>query len=101
MKEVKTMGIVRIALCLNTEDPDQKELFDFVSYLPNGKKRNASAFLKTLVDREYQKKKQDQIKKAPIAPRVEEIKTNKGGIKYLASKDINKNANSGSSCSTD
>jgi hypothetical protein len=94
------MGIVRIALCLNTDDPEQKELFDFVSYLPNGKKRNASAFLKTLVDREYQKKKREQEKKAQSAPLVEVIKSN-GGIKYLASKGINKNADSGSSCSTD
>jgi hypothetical protein len=94
------MGIVRIALCLNTDDPEQKELFDFVSYLPNGKKRNASSFLKTLVDREYQKKKREHEKETLKAPRVEVIKSN-GGIKYLASKDINKNADSSSHCTTD
>jgi hypothetical protein len=93
------MGIVRIALCLNTDDPEQKELYDFVSFLPSGKKRNASAFLKTLVDREYQKKK-EQTKKAPIAPHMEVIKAN-GGIKYLPSKNVNQNSDSGSSCSTD
>lgn len=94
------MSIVRITLCLNTDDPEQKELFDFATMLPNGKKRNASAFLRMLVDREYQKKKGDQAKMAQNAPRVEVIKSN-GGIKYLASKDVNQNTDSGPSCSTD
>jgi hypothetical protein len=90
------VGIERIALCLNTEDPEQKELFDFVTRLPNGKKRNASAFLKTLADREYQKKriqylsergKNEQEKETLLAPQVEVIRSIKGGIKYSA-KDI-------------
>ncbi len=79
------MGIQRISLCLNTEDPEQKELFDFVTMLPNGRKRNSSAFLRMLVDREYQKKKE---KETLEAPRVEVIKS-RGGIKYLANKDVN------------
>ena len=90
------MGIERIALCLNTEDPEQKELFEFITKLPSGKKRNASAFLKTIADREYQRKriqylskkdKFEQEKETLIAPQVEVIKSNNGGIRYLA-KDI-------------
>ena len=56
------MEIKKTALCLNVNDPEQKELYDFVTRLPNGKKRNASAFLKTLVDREYQKKREQYLK---------------------------------------
>lgn len=82
----------RIALCLNTDDPEQKELYEFVSFLPNGKKRNASAFLRILVDREYQKKREqylndkqklEQEKKTPEASKVEVIKTINGGIKIV------------------
>lgn len=87
------MSIKRIPLCLNTEDPDQLELIEFITTLPNGKKRNASAFLKLLVDREYQKKKeeyladkkkQEQEKKTPESASsvVGVIKTTNGGIKY-------------------
>jgi hypothetical protein len=92
------VGIKRIPLCLNTEDPDQKELHEFVTSLPNGKKRNSSAFLKLLVDREYQKRKEvylsekakfEQKKETPTAPRVE---VRKRDIKYLA-KDIDQNTN--------
>jgi hypothetical protein len=58
------VNIKRITLCLNVDDPEQKELFEFVSKLPNGNKRNGSSFLKTLVDREYQKtlQKKDVIR---------------------------------------
>lgn len=81
------MGIVRPALCLNTEDPEQKELFDFISYLPNGKKRNTSAFLKTLVDREYQRRRETYLsekrkfedEKKALSAR---IKSKNGGITY-------------------
>jgi hypothetical protein len=55
------MAIEKPALCLNTDDPEQKELFEFITKLPNGKKRNTSAFLRTLVDREYQKKKDEYL----------------------------------------
>jgi hypothetical protein len=84
------VGIQRIALCLNTEDPEQEELYNFVTHLPNGKKRNASAFLKMLVDREYQKRKEEYVnaKKAQNAPRVEVIKSS-GGIRFdLTSKNV-------------
>ncbi|MDR7237097.1 hypothetical protein [Neobacillus drentensis] len=85
------MPIMHPALCLNTDDPDQKELYEFITRLPNGKKRNTSAFLKTLVDREYQKKKEQylaEIEKETLkAPRVEVIKRE---IKYLA-KEVNQN----------
>lgn len=86
------INLQRIALCLNTEDPYQKELYDFVSFLPNGKKRNASAFLKMLVDREYQRNKENYLneKKTHEASTVKVIKS-KGNIKYLT-KDINENS---------
>lgn len=96
------VSIKRIPLCLNTDDPEQKELHDFITLLPNGKKRNSSAFLKMLVDREYQKKKEQYLsekekfeheketQKAPL------IKSNKGGIKYLG-KNVDQNADSGTS----
>ncbi|BCB04724.1 hypothetical protein KH172YL63_28570 [Bacillus sp. KH172YL63] len=63
-------NIKKVTLCLNVDDPEQKELFDFVSKLPNGSKRNGSSFLKTLVDREYQRTLQKK----------EVIKTSGGGI---------------------
>jgi hypothetical protein len=50
------MNIKKVTLCLNVDDPEQKDLYNFVTKLPNGNKRNGSSFLKTLVDREYQKK---------------------------------------------
>jgi hypothetical protein len=63
-------NIKKVTLCLNINDPEQKELFEFVSRLPNGNKRNGSSFLKTLVDREYQRTLQKK----------EVIKTAGGGI---------------------
>ncbi|MFS0820743.1 hypothetical protein [Bacillus sp. 1P02SD] len=47
----------KISLVLNTEDPEQAKLYDFVKQLPNGNKRNSSAFLRLLVDRAYQSSK--------------------------------------------
>jgi hypothetical protein len=95
------MPIEKPALCLNTDDPEQKELFDFITKLPNGKKRNASAFLRTLVDREYQKKREqyfsEKEKETLKAPRVEVIKRE---IKYLA-KDVNQDSDSGSNSPAD
>lgn len=67
-------NIKKISLCLNVDDPEQKELFDFVTKLPNGSKRNGSSFLKTLVDREYQSKKR--------LGTTGSIKASSGGIKY-------------------
>jgi hypothetical protein len=63
-------NIKKVTLCLNIDDPEQEILFDFVSKLPNGNKRNGSSFLKTLVDREYQK----------TLHKKEVIKTSGGGI---------------------
>jgi hypothetical protein len=103
------MPIEKLSLCLNTDDPEQKELYEFTTLLPNGKKRNTSAFLRTLVDREYQKKKEEyqlekskftQEKKAQQAPNLEVIKSN-GGIKYLPSQNVNQNSDSSSNCTTD
>jgi hypothetical protein len=83
--------IKRPALCLNVEDPEQKELYDFITLLPNGKARNTSSFLKTLVDREYQRKREEyleqkgkfeQEKKTHSAPEDVVIKSENGGIKF-------------------
>jgi hypothetical protein len=90
-------GIKKITLVLNTDDPEQMELFRYVNSLPNGQKRNSSAFLRTLVDREYQKKREEyleecrrfvQEKKTQAASSVEVSKTKNGGIKYLVKKDL-------------
>jgi hypothetical protein len=101
------MAIEKPALCLNTDDPEQKELYDFITQLPNGKKRNTSAFLRTIVDREYQKRRDHylaekqilaQEKKTPKAPRVE---VKKREIKYLPSQNVHQDANCGSDSSAD
>lgn len=98
------MTIKRIPLCLNTEDPDQKELYEFVTSLSNGKKRNSSAFLKLLVDREYQKKKEqylvEKMKYEKETPKAPLIKSNKGGIKYLG-KNVDQNADNSTDGPTD
>jgi hypothetical protein len=52
------MPIKKVTLVLNTDDPEQMELYTYVTKLPNGKKRNSSAFLRTMVDREYGLKKE-------------------------------------------
>jgi hypothetical protein len=57
------LAIERITLVLNTDDPEQKQLYRFVKLLPNGSKRNASAFLRTLVDREYQKQSRNTVRR--------------------------------------
>jgi selenophosphate synthase len=94
-------GIKKITLVLNTDDPEQKELYNFVNCLPNGQKRNSSAFLRTLVDREYQKKKEQylQEKKTQEASIVKVVQSTKKNIKYLA-KDVNQNTNQSSDGST-
>lgn len=74
------MPIKKVSLVLNTDDPEQKALHDFVTKLPNGKKRNTSAFLRTLVDRAYQKQK--EIAPSPIRKQVPVIKSDNGGFKF-------------------
>lgn len=90
------MAIEKVTLCLNTDDPEQKELFEFITELPNGKRRNASAFLKTIADRFYQKRKErylvDKEEHEKKTQRAS-MKTEKGGIRYtLSNQDIHKNA---------
>lgn len=53
-------GIKKVTLVLNTNDPEQHELYRFVTFLSNGQKRNSSAFLRMLVDRAYQVQKQQK-----------------------------------------
>jgi hypothetical protein len=60
--------IERIILVLNTDEPEQDQLYNFVKFLPNGRKRNASAFLRLIVDREFQRQLNE--------------KKNTGGIKF-------------------
>jgi hypothetical protein len=64
----------KVSLVLNTDDPEQAELYRFVKKLPNGKKRNSSAFLRTLVDRAYQNKKTET---------KNVIRSNNGGITII------------------
>jgi hypothetical protein len=82
------MPIKKVNLVLNTDDPEQTELYDFVTKLPNGKKRNASGFLRTLLDREYQRYKQE--KKTQEASRKGTLyRSEKGGIKYTLPNQLN------------
>lgn len=74
------MTIKKVSLVLNIDDPEQKQLHDFVTKLPNGKKRNASAFLRTLVDRAYQKQK--EIAPSSVKKKVPVIKSDNGVIKH-------------------
>jgi hypothetical protein len=55
------MPIKKVTLVLNTDDPEQLELYTYVTKLPNGKKRNSSAFLRTMVDREYRLKRESYL----------------------------------------
>jgi hypothetical protein len=74
------MPIKKISLVLNTDDPVQDELYCFLNKrLVNGKKRNKSTFIRTLVDREYQKYLQ-QNKKRPSNERPQVFRSS-GGIK--------------------
>lgn len=66
------MGLKKVSLVLNTDDPEQAELYKYVKNLPNGKKRNSSAFLRILLDRAYQMEKS---KDKPVI-------RNGGGIKF-------------------
>jgi hypothetical protein len=70
------MPIKKVNLVLNTDDPEQEILHKFVTKLPNGKKRNASAYLRMLLDRAYQVEKDKQKTETSNV-----IRSN-GGIKY-------------------
>lgn len=56
---VDDMSMKNVPVVFNIEDPEQLALYTFLKTLPNGKKRNASNFLRMLVDREYQKQKNE------------------------------------------
>lgn len=77
------MPIKKASIVLNTDDPEQKELYDFINFLPNGKKRNTSAFLRTLVDREFQKR--GGSKKPAPSGNGTVIKSEGGGIRVTLS----------------
>lgn len=57
------MSMKNVPIAFNLEDPEQLALYNFVKYLPNGKKRNSSNFLKMLLDREYQKHKAEGVRR--------------------------------------
>lgn len=103
------LGLKKITLVLNTNDPEQEELYRFVNTLPNGQKRNSSGFLRTLVDREYQKKREQYLaekkqKETQSASPVKVIKSAKaqGFIKYdLVSQNVDQDADQGTSSSTE
>lgn len=68
------MSMKNIPISFNLDDESQLALYNFIKYQSNGKKRNASAFLKMLVDREFQKAKSSNVTKMPS--------TGHGGIKF-------------------
>lgn len=68
------MALKKVSLVLNIDDPEQAELYQFVTNLPNGKKRNSSSFLRTLVDRAYQAQKKEKTETKNV------IRSNNGGI---------------------
>jgi hypothetical protein len=76
------MPIKKVNLVLNTDYPEQAELHDFVTKLPNGKKRNASAFLRLLADRAYQEYKQEKKTQGASGKGIL-YKSENGGIKYI------------------
>jgi hypothetical protein len=69
------MNLKKLNLVLNIEDPEQAELHKFITMLPNGKKRNTSAFLRMLVDRAYQVQKNEKTETKNV------IRSTNGGIK--------------------
>lgn len=70
------MTLKKVNLVLNIEDPEQAELYRFVTRLPNGKKRNSSGFLRTLVDRAYQAYKKEKTETRNV------IRSKGGEIKF-------------------
>ncbi|MGY0692594.1 hypothetical protein ACW2QC_07340 [Virgibacillus sp. FSP13] len=59
---VDVMRMKNVPVSFNLDDPEQKRLYNFLTRLPNGKRRNASGYLKRLVDRDYQIQKNEDIK---------------------------------------
>lgn len=70
------MELKKINLVLNIEDPEQAELHKFITKLPNGKKRNASAYLRMLADRAYQAHIKEKTETKSV------IRGTNGGIKF-------------------
>lgn len=62
-----------VPVSFNLDDPEQKRLYEFLTRLPNGKRRNASGYIKRLVDRDYHNARREDIKQMPS--------TGNGGIK--------------------
>ncbi|MGE6721081.1 hypothetical protein ACQKGD_27670 [Peribacillus frigoritolerans] len=69
------MNLKKLNLVLNIEEPEQAELHQFITMLPNGKRRNASAFLRMLADRAYQAQKKEKTETKNV------IRGTNGGIK--------------------
>lgn len=67
------MQMKNVPVSFNLDDPDQLRLYNFLTKLPNGKKRNASGYLKRLVDREYHSQRIEDARQM--------ISTGNGGIK--------------------
>jgi len=62
-KDVDDMKMKNVPVSFNLEDPEQKRLYDYLTRLPNGKRRNASGFIKRLVDREYHTQKNEDVRR--------------------------------------
>jgi hypothetical protein len=78
------MPIKKVTLVLNTDDPEQMELYTYVTKLPNGKKRNASAFLRTMVDREYRLKRESYLAEGrkKVIQNIN-LKPDSGSVKFI------------------
>jgi hypothetical protein len=76
------MTLKKLNLVLNIEDPEQAELHQFITVLPNGKKRNASAFLRMLADRAFQAHKKEKTEAKNV------IRSSNGGIKVSIDRPI-------------
>lgn len=67
------MQMKNVPVSFNLDDPEQLRLYNFLTRLPNGKKRNASGFIKRLVDREYYSLQRENARQV--------ASTSNGGIK--------------------
>lgn len=67
------MSMKNVPIAFNIDDEEQLALYNFAKYQSNGTKRNASAYLKMLLDREFQKQKAQGV--------IKMSSSSNGGIK--------------------
>lgn len=62
-KDVGVMQMKSVQVSFNLDDPEQERLYHFLTKLPNGKRRNASGYIKRLVDRSYHTQRPEDNKR--------------------------------------